>query len=88
MTPRVIIPNTTPVLDHITDGKAYGFIKLFDIYNSLKMNLKGEMHILELLIAKAPTFTSRTTGSTVTYLSDVELNYDKTGTVTMCHTCK
>jgi hypothetical protein len=85
MTPRVIIPNTAPVLDHITDAKAYGFIELFDISNSLKMNLKGEMHILELIVANAPTFTSRTNGSTIAYLSDKALEYDKTGTVTMCH---
>lgn len=87
MEPRVIIPNPTPVLDHITDDKAYGFLELHDLRNSLTMKLKAEMHILERLVNATPTFKSiRADGKEFHYMESKELQYDKNGNVQLCHT--
>jgi hypothetical protein len=81
MEPRVIIPNPIPVLDHITDDKAYGFIELYDIRNSLSMRVKAQMHILEKLINSTPTFKGRIDGKEFHYLRNAELQCDNQGEV-------
>lgn len=82
MEPRVIIPNTTPILDHITDDKAYGTLELYDLSNSLRMNIKASMDILERFIDTTPTFKSRIDGKEFHYVRNAELQYDKHGDVT------
>lgn len=78
----VFILNTEPVLDHITDDKAYGFIMLHDASNSAQMKLKGEMHILERVIDVVPTkIISRFSGKELLVAKHWELHYDKNGNV-------
>jgi len=78
---RVIITNPTVVLDHITDDKAYGILELHDLSNSLTMQIKGSIDILERLISSTPTFKSRIDGKEFHYLRNAELQYDKHGDV-------
>jgi hypothetical protein len=81
MEPRVIIPNPTVVLDHITDDKAYGILELYDLRNSLKMQIKGSICILERIINSTPTFKSRVDGKEFHYLRNAELQCDNQGEV-------
>ena len=81
MEPRVIIPNPTPILDHITNDKAYGFIELYDLRNSLSMKVKAEMHILEGFINSTPTFKSEIDDKEFHYVRNAELQHDKHGKV-------
>ena len=85
MEPRVIIPNTTPILDHITDDKAYGTLELYDLSNSLKLTIKASMDILERFVNTTPTFKSRIDGKEFHYLRNAALQYDKHGDVTWVH---
>jgi hypothetical protein len=77
----VFILNTQPILDHLTDDSAYGFIMLHDPSNSLQMKLKGEMHKLEQLLDMVPTITSRFSGKEIPCIESWGLRYDKNGNV-------
>ena len=88
MQPRVIIPNTTPILDHITDDKAYGTLELHDLSNSLKMTIKASMDTLERFINSTPTFKSKIDGKEFHYVRDAALQHDKHGDVTWVHLVK